>query len=317
MKVLVTGASGFIGSAFVRDTVRRFPGVNIVGLYRHSQSQNLKRLEAVYNHAKLNLVNVDLTGDISGICEGVDMVVNFAARTFVDHSIRHPEPFLTANVLGAVNMLEEARRQKVKRFIQISTDEVYGSIAVGAYKEDAPINPSNPYAASKASADAWAISYANTYGMHVTVTRTENNYGPWQHPQKAMPVFVRHAMADQPLPVYGDGQHIRQWMHVDDHVDAVWHLLDSDIPPGQIYHIAGRREITNLELATRVLEFFGKPRKLIQHIDDHNIRPGHDRRYALNCSRINDTGWSSRIDLDKGLSETFAWYRDHPEWLGV
>lgn len=316
MKVLVTGASGFIGSCFVRETLRHRPDVKVIALYRHTDHRNLRRLTGLSHD--LHQINLDLTGDISGVCEGVDFVVNFAARTFVDHSIRDPQPFLESNVLGTVRLLEDARRHKVKRFVQISTDEVYGSILQGAYKEDAPINPSNPYAASKASADAWAISYAHTFGLHTIVTRTENNYGPYQHPQKAIPVFCRKAMADEPLPVYGDGLHVRQWLYVTDHVDAVWHLLQHpNVPPGSVYHVAGRQEITNLELAKRVLSYYNKPETLIQHIDDHDIRPGHDRRYALDCSKIGALGWQAKRSLDEGFAATFHWYLHNREWLGV
>jgi dTDP-glucose 4,6-dehydratase len=202
---------------------------------------------------------------------------------------------------------------KVKRYVQVSTDEVYGSILDGAYKEDARLNPTNPYSATKAGADMLTVSYHSTYGLDTIITRTENNYGPWQHPQKAMPTFVRKAMNDELLPVYGDGQHKRMWLHVTDHCRAILLLISKGVS-GQIYHVAGEVELANVDLAKRILRLLGKSDSLIKFIDDFDIRPGHDRRYALDSAKIRALGWAPKYDLDTGIANTVRWYQDNKSW---
>lgn len=325
MKILVTGASGFIGSCFIRRALKTSEHT-LVAFIRETDHRNMARLEecVTERYGRMRLVNGDLLGDLSGLCEGVDAVVNFAARTFVDHSILDPTPFIQANVVGTARLLEDARRNKVKRFIQISTDEVYGAILEGAYKEDSRLNPTNPYAASKAGADALVISYAHAFGMHTTITRTENNYGPYQHPQKVFPTFVKKALAGEKLPVYGDGKHRRQWLWVEDHVDAVLHLLEREYESGQVFHVAGNQELENLELAGRILDAVDKNRKVsvpwafyerIKFIEDHDVRPGHDRRYALDCAKLRETGWIPKVGLDEGIEMAVNWYCDNQWWL--
>jgi dTDP-glucose 4,6-dehydratase len=245
----------------------------------------------------------------------VDAVVHFAAKTFVDYSIRDVWPFLQANVIGTYNLLEDARKYGVKRYIQIGTDEVYGAIKEGAYKEDARLNPTNPYSATKAGADCLALCYANTYGLHTTVTRTENNYGPMQGMEKAIPVFVRAALKGEPLPVYGDGKHRRMWLWVEDHIDALLLLLKADYPPGEIFHIAGEQEIENLELAKHVLRLCGKPEDQIRFVDEFNVRRGHDRRYSLDCTKLRTLGWTPKVSLERGLDMAVSWYRFNSWWL--
>jgi dTDP-glucose 4,6-dehydratase len=321
MKILVTGASGFIGSAFVRYVLNE-PGAGhtLRCLVRNTNQRHLKRLvgfaevRRAEEAGRVQFVYGDLLGDVSDLCEHVDWVVHFAARTFVDHSIRDPGAFLEANVVGTFRLLEDARRNRVRRYVQVSTDEVYGAILTGAYSEDARINATNPYAASKAGGDALAISYAHTYGLHTTVTRTENNYGILQHPQKVLPVFVRAACKDQSLPVYGDGQHVRQWLWVDDHVRGILQLLASDYPAGEVFHIGAGQEITNLELARRVLRLLGKPDDRIRFVPDQDLRPGHDRRYALVCDKLKRLGWQPQMDLATGLARAVAWYAENPWW---
>jgi len=322
MKILVTGASGFIGSAFVRYVLEHFEkNVTVRALVRNSNQRNMQRLmhyqyvQTAEKTGRLQIINGDLLGDLSDICEHVDWVVHFAAKTFVDHSIRDALPFIESNVLGTYKLLEDARRNKVKRYIQVSTDEVYGAILKGAYTEESKLNPTNPYSASKAGADALAISYAHTYKLHTTVTRTENNYGPWQHPQKALPVFVKSANNDEALPIYGDGLHSRQWLWVDDHVTGILTLLEKeDLPPGEVFHVAGSQELTNLTLAKKILRFCKKPEDQIRFVPDHDIRPGHDRRYALVCEKLRGLGWEPKMSLDVGLAEAVAWYTENQWW---
>lgn len=329
MHVLVTGGRGFIASSLVRAWAKdKFDDkTNITHLTvfaRNTNDWTRTRLEDIHvrgmlESGRLRIVYGDLNSDISGLCEGCDAVLHLAAKTFVDHSIKDPMPFVETNVVGTMRLLEEANRQKVKAFIHISTDEVYGQILEGAYTEDAAINPRNPYAASKAGADALTISYHHTYShMWTAVTRTENNYGPYQHPQKAIPVFVSKALNNHPIPVYGDGKHVRQWLHVDDHVQALLFMLNNwqSMPGGEVWHVAGNQELTNIDLATKICNILGVPDTLIKLIDDMGIRPGHDRRYALNCDKLKKYGWEPKIDLDSGLRNTVDWYKNHRTWLG-
>lgn len=271
---------------------------------------------------RLEIVYGDLLGDISGLCEGVDAVIHCGAKTFVDHSIRDPGPFFEANTIGTYRLIEEARRQGVKKFIQVSTDEVYGSILEGAYDENAPVKPTNPYSASKAAADAIVQSYAHAFKMDTVITRTENNYGPYQHPQKAIPVWIRAAIKGDKLPIYGNGLHRRQWLWVEDHVDALLLLLKATTTPGDIYHVAGNEELPNIELACRIIEDVHEyPMdadlcKLHMHfIDDTVIRPGHDRRYALDSTKIRKLGWKPRVDLEDGLALVVHWHKKNPGWM--
>lgn len=321
MKILVTGCQGFIGSTFVKWTLSEHKDVSIRGFSRLSNQRNLGRLDVCNGHPKLEMIFGDLAGDISGLLEDVDVVVNFAAKTFVDHSIKDPMPFIHSNILGTYNLLEQARLYKPALFIQVSTDEVYGAILDGAYKEDARLNPTNPYAASKAAADMLVVSYGNTYHMPYIITRTENNYGRMQHPQKVFPKFVAKAMRGDKLPVYGDGKHRRMWLRVEDHCTAIWHLIEKffapdagQLPPQGIYHIAGEEELENLELAKRILAVLGKSEDMIEFIEDFNIRPGHDRRYALDVSKLKALGWKPQYTIEDGIKEVVEWYRDNPEW---
>ena len=327
MKILVTGASGFIGSHFVKHMLAEDDKCIVVGLVRNSDQKNQKRLQSILGNERLNIVYGDLLQDISGISEGCDVVVNFAAKTFVDHSIRDPWPFIDSNIVGTYKLLEDARRNGVKRFIQISTDEVYGAILEGAYTEDARINPTNPYAAAKAGADALVVSYTHTFGLWTAVTRTENNYGPFQHPQKVFPTFVKALLAGKKLPIYGDGRHRRQWLWVGDHCAAVALLVKADVEPGQIFHVAGSQELENLELAKNIIWEFDEFVQMgiyklrqpwqerIEFWNDHDIRPGHDRRYALVCDKMKKLGWAPLVGLDSGIRAAVRWYVENRMWL--
>lgn len=333
MRILITGAYGFIGSAMARrlakgiwDSNKGWLPYEVVLFARNTNQWSSRRLNDDQNTKErlesgaYRLVFGDLNSDISGLCEGVDIVYHFAAKTYVDHSIKDPSTFHKSNTEGTVNLLEEARRQGVKAFISISTDEVYGQILEGAYSENAPINPRNPYAASKAAADAFVISYAHSYPkMWTAVTRTENNYGPYQHPQKVIPAFIKCIVENKPLQIYGDGEHVRQWLHVDDHVNAQCLFLTqwNNLPSGNVWHIAGSQECTNNKLADLIISCFPWKKEKVQkvYVDDMNIRPGHDRRYALNCDKVmRALGWEPDVELKKGIDECVSWYLGHNYW---
>lgn len=327
--ILITGCLGFIGSHFVKYILDETDW-NTIGFNRNSNQKNLYRLNdiyetndsgEIYENDRFNLVYGDLSNNncLSGICENIDYIVNFAAKTFVDHSIRDPAPFIQSNIVGTYNILEEARRSNlaynnIKRFIQIGTDEVYGAILNGAYKEDARLNPTNPYSATKAASDMLALSYYNTYSLPIIITRTENNFGEYQHTQKAMPKFIKYALENRKLPVYGDGEHRRMWLYVKDHCSAIYHLLING-KNGEIYHVAGEQELTNNQLAKKILNILGKDESLIEHINDFNIRPGHDRRYALNVDKLKEIGWKPKYELDESLEKVVNWYDNNKWWL--
>jgi dTDP-glucose 4,6-dehydratase len=314
-KCLVTGALGFIGSYFIKLILREY-NANVVGLARSSNQKHLLRLGRDIKDPKFSLYYADFAKDsLSEVFEGITHVFHFGAKTFVNHSIRDPQPFIDSNVVGTYRLLEEARKSEtLKKFFQVSTDEVYGAILNGSYKENSPLNPTNPYSATKAAADMLAVSYYNTYKVPIIITRTENNYGPYQHPQKVMPVFVKKALRNEPLPVYGDGKHSRMWLHVEDHCRAIIHLSKYG-KAGEIYHVAGEQELTNLELAKTILRELRKPEDLIEFIPDEQIRPGHDRRYALNVDKLKNLGWKPIYDINRGIKEVLYWYVTHEDWF--
>jgi len=315
--MIVTGCLGFIGSFFCKYALKNRPDISIVGIARNTNQKHLMRIKEILGNPRFSLYYADFARDnLSEAFEDAEYVVHFGAKTFVDHSIRDPTPFIQSNVVGTYRILEAERvnARNLKMHFQISTDEVYGAILTGSYKEDAPLNPTNPYSATKAAGDMLALSYFNTYKLPIIITRTENNYGPFQHPQKVLPVFTRKALADKSLPVYGDGKHSRMWLHVQDHCRAVLHLMEKG-EAGEIYHIAGEQELQNLELAKTILRLLGKPEDLIAFVPDYNIRPGHDRRYALNVEKLRAIGWKPTVSLDEGLKQTVEWYKNNPDWF--
>ena len=316
MKFLITGVCGFIGSYFAKYVIQKYPEISIIGNDRNANQRNLARLEDLPKNSRFNLVFKDLARDnFAEEFTDVDYVFNFGAETHVDYSIQNPEPFIESNIVGTYKLLEEAKRSRtLKTFFQFSTDEVYGAILSGSHTEESPSRPSNPYAATKESADALAYSYFKTYGLPVIITRGENHYGPWQGKEKVFPTFVRKALNNEPLPIYGDGKHIRQWLHVDDSAKALMHLIEKG-KIGEIYNIGGKQELENLELAKRILRLLGKPEDMIEFIPDFNIRPGHDRRYALNTEKIEKTGWKPQWDLNIGISYTVDWYKNNQWWF--
>jgi len=312
MKILVTGVYGFIGSNFARMAIEL--DHQVVGFSRNSNSKNKQRISSIVGNPNFTMINGDMSNsnDTSELCEGVDVVINFAAKTFVDHSIRDPKPFVDSNIVGTFNLLESARRYKPSLYIQISTDEVYGPIMEGAHTENSPLNPGNPYSAAKAAGDMLCLSYANTYKIPLIITRTENNYGAFQHPQKAIPVWTKKALANEPIPLYGDGKHIRQWLHVQDHCHAIFLLIERGTP-GEIYHIAGNEEYENTEIVNKIIKLTNSKSE-IEFINDNEIRPGHDRRYAVSSEKLRMLGWDTRHSVKSGLKQTVDWFKLNEWW---
>ncbi|MCA1580552.1 MAG: dTDP-glucose 4,6-dehydratase [Acidobacteria bacterium] len=313
MKLLVTGGSGFIGSNFIRQILEsRGDGVRVVNLDKLTYAANPANLADVDQRPNYQFIHGDITDPeaVRTAMEGCTDVVNFAAETHVDRSLLGDASFIETDVRGVFVLLEEARKRGVRRFIQISTDEVYGTIAEGSFTEESPLNPRNPYSASKAGGDRLAYSYWASYGVPVVITRASNNYGPYQYPEKLIPLFVTNAIDDQPLPLYGDGRNVRDWLYVRDHAAAIDFLLDAG-EPGEVYNIAGGNEAENIEITRQVLRELKKPESLIRFVND---RPGHDRRYSLDASKLARLGFASRTAFQSGLSETVAWYRNREDW---
>lgn len=312
MRLLVTGGAGFIGSNFVRRALLRADVERLTVLDKLTYAGNLANLEEVAGDERYRFVEADINDAavIAELMREVDAVVNFAAESHVDRSIEAADAFVMTDVHGVFTLLEAARRHPIQRFVQVSTDEVYGDVAERASRETDVLRPRNPYAASKAAGDLLALAYHTTYGLPVMVTRGSNTYGPRQYPEKFIPLFVTNAIDHEPLPLYGDGRQTRDWLHVDDHCDAIALMLDRGIP-GETYNIGGGSSLPNLELAKRLLVLLDRPRSLIRHITD---RRGHDRRYALDWSKLAALGWKPEIGLDDGLASTVAWYREHEAW---
>ena len=312
MKILVTGGSGFIGSNFVRHVLATHPDHAVVNLDKLTYAGNPENLRDVESDRRYRFVHGDIcdAAAVRDAMAGADAVVHFAAESHVDKSNLGADEFLRTNVNGTFTLLDTARELKVGRFVQVSTDEVYGSIARGAAREGDLLNPSNAYAASKAAGDLLARSYWTTHGLPVIITRSSNNFGPYQYPEKVTPLFITNAIEDRPLPLYGDGTNVRDWLYVLDNCEAIDLVLHRG-RDGEIYNIGGGTEVENAELTRRILRLLGKPESLIQPVRD---RPGHDRRYALDSSRIHDLGWTPRHSFDAALEATVAWYRTHEAW---
>lgn len=314
-KILVTGGAGFIGSNFIRYLLQTYPECQIVNLDLLTYAGNLQNLEDTRRDTRYRFVRGDIAdGNLcrEWVADGVEAIVNFAAESHVDRSIADPSVFVRTNVLGTQALLEAARNFGVKRFIQVSTDEVYGSLGTcGMFTEDSSLAPNSPYAASKAAADHLVHAYGKTYGLPVNITRCCNNYGPFQHPEKLIPRMITLAIDEHPLPIYGDGLYVRDWLHVWDHCRAIDLVLRQGSPQ-RVYNIGGNCEMTNLEIVERILAKLVKPASLIRHVKD---RPGHDRRYAIDAGRIRrELGWRPEYSLERGLDETVKWYLDHSEW---
>jgi len=313
VEILVTGGAGFIGSNFVRYALAAHDDWRVTTLDKLTYAGRRENLHDVQSHPRHAFVHADICdAHVSGpLVERSNIVVHFAAETHVDRSIMAAGEFIRTDVEGTFVLLEAARRATaLKRFVQISTDEVYGSVATGASRETDELRPRNPYSASKAGADRLAYSYWATYDVPVIVTRASNNYGPYQFPEKVIPLFVTNAIDDIPVPLYGDGRNMRDWLHVADHCRAI-DLLIEKAASGEVYNIGGGNEVMNVDLTHRILEGVGKPRSLIRPVPD---RPGHDRRYCLDTTKLRSLGWTPEVPFDQGLRETIEWYRANQWW---
>jgi dTDP-glucose 4,6-dehydratase len=314
--VLITGGCGFIGSNFVRHLLATDPALHLINFDALTYAGNLANLTDVSANARYRFVHGDITDRAavrSAVGAGVDAIVNFAAESHVDRSIHDSTPFVRTNVLGTQLLLDAAREFGVQRYVQVSTDEVYGSLGpTGAFTEETPLAPNSPYAASKAGADLLVRSYVHTFGLPALITRCSNNYGPYQFPEKIIPLFIMNLLRDEQVPVYGDGLNVRDWIHVYDHCAGIDAALRKG-RVGEVYNFGGRCEKTNLDLTHTLLAAVGKPPSLIRYVKD---RPGHDRRYAIDCSKAErELGWRPHIAFDEGLRETVRWYRENGDWV--
>ena len=313
MKLLVTGGAGFIGSAFVRYALRRWPDCEVVVLDKLTYAGNLENLAPVRGDSRLRFMQGDIAdaSDVRAAIGSCTHVLNFAAETHVDRSILQPELVVRTNVEGTRVLLQAAVDAGVQRYLQVSTDEVYGPIETPARaREDNILRPRSPYAASKAGGDLMVGAYHTTYDLPTLVTRGANTYGPYQYPEKLIPLFVTNALDGQPLPVYGDGRQIRDWLAVEDHCSGIATDLEHG-RPGEMYNVEAGNERTNLEVIERIVELTGANRSLVRHVPD---RPGHDRRYALHTDKLRALGWEPRIPFDEGLARTVEWYRQNRSW---
>jgi len=311
-RVLITGGAGFIGSSFIKYFLGAHPSDSVVNLDKLTYAGNPENLKGVENNTRYRFVKGDIADE--AVAESwmrqVDCVVNFAAETHVDRSIKDPASFIHTNYVGVHTLLEKARTAGIKKFVQISTDEVYGSIARGSFTEDSPLRPNSPYSASKAAADLLARSYGVTYGLPVTIVRSSNNFGPHQYPEKVIPLFITHLIEGEKVPLYARGDNVRDWIYVEDNCRAIDLVLEKG-EAGEIYNIGGGNEITNLELTRKILKAFSKTEDFIQTVAD---RPGHDFRYSIDASKIRKLGFKPQHTFDQALRLTIEWYEAHPSW---
>jgi len=314
INILVTGGCGFIGSNFIHYMLSKYP-YNIINLDKLTYAGNLENLKDIEDDKRYTFIKGDIINksDLEKVFEkNIDMVVNFAAESHVDRSIIDPDTFIKTNINGTFNLLEIAKKKEVKKFIQISTDEVYGSLGKeGKFKEDTPLAPNSPYSASKTSADMLAMAYYKTFNTPVIITRCSNNYGPYQFPEKLIPLIISNALENIELPVYGDGMNVRDWIHVLDHCAGIDTVLHKGAL-GNVYNIGGESEKTNIEIVKLILDILGKPHSLIKYVKD---RPGHDRRYAIDQTKIkNELGHQTRNSFEKGMEDTVKWYVENRSW---
>ncbi len=312
MKLLVTGGLGFIGSNFIQLVLEKYPDYSIINLDKLTYCGNPNNAQEFSQNPRYSFVRGDVCNGplVNDLISNVDVVVHFAAESHVDNSINEPFIFTKTNMLGTHVLLEAARQKKIKRFIMISTDEVYGSIREGSFKETDGLFPNSPYAASKASADVLSRSYYKTYGLPVIVTRSSNNFGAYQHPEKLIPLFITNLIQGKKVPVYGDGKNIRDWIYVLDNCEGIDFVLHHG-KLGEVYNVGGGNEIPNIDITKMLLENFKLDNTFISYVED---RLGHDFRYALDCSKINNLGWNPKHDFKTALDSTIEWYKNNDHW---
>ena len=314
MRWLVTGGLGFIGSHFIQLALRERPRLEIVNLDAMTYAGNLANLRDLQEHPRYQFVKGDICDRIAvraAVAQGVDAILNFAAETHVDRSIVDPETFLRTDALGTHTLLQALRELAISRYLQVSTDEVYGNVAHGESLESDPLRPRSPYAASKAAGDLLVLAYHATYGAPVLITRGSNTYGPHQYPEKIIPLFVTNLIDDLPVPLYGDGLQIRDWLYVEDHARAILDIFERG-ELGNVYNISGETPRTNLELTRTLVQRCG--RSMETHVARVEDRPGHDRRYAVNSNKLRALGWSPHVSFDEGIARTIDWYRANERW---
>jgi dTDP-glucose 4,6-dehydratase len=314
--ILVTGGCGFIGSNFIRYLLETDPHVSVVNFDAVTYAGNLANLADLQGNPRYRFVRGDITDRNAvrpAVSQGVAGIINFAAESHVDRSIHDSGPFVRTNVLGTQVLLDAAREFRIPRYLQVSTDEVYGSLGdTGFFTEDTALAPNSPYSATKAAADLLVRSYVHTFGLNAVITRCSNNYGPYQFPEKLIPLFITNLLRNEPVPVYGNGLNVRDWIHVRDHCRAIHYVWKAG-KTGDVYNIGGHCEKTNLELTYAILDAMGKPRSLIRYVKD---RPGHDQRYAIDCTKIEqDLGWTPEVRFEEGLRETIDWYCQNADWI--
>jgi dTDP-glucose 4,6-dehydratase len=312
VKLVVTGGAGFIGSNFIRHVLAAHADDSVVNLDKLTYAGNLKNLADVADSPRYRFVHGDICDAkmVRDVLRGADAVVNFAASSHVDRSLVEPDEFVKTDVFGVFTLLEAVRELKIPRFVHISTDEVYGSLATGSARESDPLRPSNPYSASKAGGDLLALAYWQTHRVPVVITRSSNNFGPYQYPEKVIPLFVTNALDDEPLPLYGDGRNVRDWLYVLDNCAALDLVLRKG-HDGEVYNIGGGHEVENIVLTREILRLTGKPETLIRPVKD---RPGHDRRYSIDSKKVRQLGWTPRHPFGRALEATVAWFREHEAW---
>ena len=312
---MITGGAGFIGSNFIHFILKNYKEIQIINFDKLTYAGNVNNLRDIkddhrYSFIKGDICDARLVNDI--VKHDVDQIINFAAESHVDRSITGPNPFIRTDILGTFTLLEASRKFDIKEYTQISTDEVYGSIELGSFRETDPVNPSSPYSASKASADLLVKSYFRTYGLPVLITRSSNNYGPYQYPEKLIPLFIVKALCDKPLPLYGDGLNVRDWLYVEDNCKAI-DLICRNGKAGEIYNIGADNEHSNVEITRMILKELNKPESLIKYVKD---RPGHDQRYSINSKKIRNIGWKPTMsqNFEKTMRKTIQWYITNDWW---